>query len=114
LEPTLFTPFSIGWYVQQPDAPPKTKLAQPGWFSEPIVVPAPPPVNMGWYMQQPDPLRYRPPLHEQLVIAEPVFVMPTVLLDFNGIARVFDVHLVTPSVTGVHLVVPVSTSSTLV
>lgn len=107
LEPTLFKPFSIGWYVQHPVAPPKTKVPDPGWFTEPIVVPPPPAVAWGWYTQHPGPIQYKRPL------AESYFVMPTVLLNFNGIANVFDVHLVTPAVSNVNLIVPVTTSTTL-
>lgn len=107
MEPTLFTPFNIGWYVQHPVAPPKTKVPDPGWYAHNISPITGSALIWGWYQQQPDPIQYKKPMPESY------FVMPTVLLNFNGIANVFDVHLVTAVVSGVNLIVPVTTSTTL-
>jgi hypothetical protein len=64
---------------------------------------------MGWYMQQPDPVKVK----MRQPMAESYYVMPEILLNVNIDAGVFDVHLVTPSVSSVNLVVPTTTLSTL-
>lgn len=145
VDPTLYVKQNLGWLHQQPDAPPLTKVPDPGWYAHnlsPIINVAVP--SFGWYVQQPQatpqvklpdagwfthnlkPIITVPVVWGWYVPSTEVgaprktppqwcYVMPTQLFqhNFDGVANVFDVHLVTPAVTNVNLIVPVTTSTTL-